>query len=313
MKIIFFGTPSFAAAHLKVLVENGVDVAAVVTKPDRPQGRNLHNLPPAVKIEHAALIPNVPLFQPEKCSTPEFVEILRSFEADLFVVVAYGEIIKQQVLDLPRLGCINVHASLLPNHRGAAPIQRSLMHGDRETGISIIKLVLKMDAGDILLTEKISIDPNTTFPELEEALCSLGCKCLLQVINDIATGRGTVLPQDHTLATFADKITPQECQINWELPGLQVHNLIRAVTPHPGAWSYVFVRGQKRRLKILRSEYFPELNQPPKTLVFKAKDDLAVACHKGGIWLKEVQLEGKQVMPIEELLKSISSTEFSLS
>ena len=313
MKIIFFGTPPFAAVHLKMLVEKGIEVVAVVTKPNRPQGRNLHNLPPAVKVEHAALIPHVPLFQPEKCSTPEFVEILQSLQADLYVVVAYGEIIKQQVLDLPRLGCINVHASLLPNHRGAAPIQRSLMQGDKETGISIIKLVLKMDAGDVLLTEKIPIDLSTTFPELEEALCTLGCKCLLQVINDIARGAVTAHPQDHALATFADKITPQECQINWELPALQIHNLIRAVTPYPGAWCYVVVRGQKKRLKILRSEYYTELSQPSKTLVFKAKDGLAVACKEGGVWLKEVQLEGKQVMPIAELLKGISSAEFSLS
>src|SRR5437588_1525223 len=154
MKIIYFGTPLFAAKVLEELSRKGIDIAAIVTKPDKPQGRELKLQPPSVKLFAEKFLPGVPLFQPAKCSTPEFAEILRGFGADLFVVVAYGEIIKKEVLDIPRFGCINVHASLLPKYRGAAPIQRALMNGEKETGISIIQLVKEMDAGDVLSESK---------------------------------------------------------------------------------------------------------------------------------------------------------------
>ena len=311
MKIVFFGTPVFAARHLEALVEQGIEVVAVVTKPDKPQGRNLVLQAPPVKTVAEKLLPQVPVFQPEKCSTPEFVEVLKAFQADLYVVVAYGEIIKQAVLDLPPLGSINVHASLLPFYRGAAPIQRCLINGEAETGISIIKLVLKMDAGDVVCMEKIPITPNTTFPELEEDLCTLGCKCLLKTIHNFEKGLLEGVPQDHNLATFASKITPEESQIDWRRSGIAIHNLIRGVTPHPGAWCNVLVRGQKKRLKILRSEYYPELNQMPGSVLGQGKNALAVACGEGGIWLKIVQLEGKQAMPITEVLKGISGNEIS--
>ncbi|HXF29776.1 MAG TPA: methionyl-tRNA formyltransferase, partial [Chlamydiales bacterium] len=165
MKIVFFGTPDFAARHLEALHQAGLEIVAIVTKPDKPVGRSLKIQPVPVKVMAEKLMPQVPLFQPEKCSTPEFIEILKKYPADLFAVVAYGEIIKQAVIDLPKFGCINVHASLLPAYRGAAPMQRCLMDGQKETGISIIQLILKMDAGDVLHYEKVAIAENMTFPE----------------------------------------------------------------------------------------------------------------------------------------------------
>lgn len=311
IKVIFFGTPLFAAKHLEQLVAHGIEVVAVVTKPDRPQGRSLVPQPPPVKVYAQKLIGNIPLFQPEKCSTPEFVEILKAIPADLYAVVAYGEIIKQTVLDLPKFGCVNVHASRLPYYRGAAPIQRCLMNGETETGISVIQLVLKMDAGDILKLEKVPIDLNMTCPELEDKLCEVGSKCLLEVIANFTNDTVSRVAQDHALATFAAKVTVEECQIDWKKPAIAIHNLVRAVTPHPGAWCMVSVRGQQKRLKILRSEYDPEINQESATVFQKSKDSLAVACGQGAIWLKEVQLEGKQPMHTSELLKGISADQIS--
>ncbi len=312
MKIVFFGTPLFAAQVLEELAKQSIEIVAVVTKPDKPQGRSLKMQPPFVKLFAEKVLPGVPFFQPPKCSTKEFAEILRSFQADLFVVVAYGEIIKQEVLDIPRFGCINVHASLLPKYRGAAPIQRALMNGEKETGISIIQLVLEMDAGDVLEIQKIPIEINTTFPELEEALCELGTKCLVKVLKDFEQNSVTKAAQNPSLVTFAHKITSEECFIHWNKPALSIHNLIRAVTPHPGAWCFATVRGQKKRLKILRSEYDSELKIAPGALHSEGKN-LAVGAIDGAIWLKEVQLEGKQAMPIHELLNGIPVKDFQIT
>lgn len=304
MKIIFFGTPLFAAEILKELAKHSIEIVAIVTKPDSPQGRALKLQPPHVKNYAESYLPGVPIFQPEKCSTPEFAEILKAFNADLFAVVAYGEIIKQQVLDIPRFGCINVHPSLLPLYRGAAPIQRSLMRGDRETGVSIIKLIREMDAGDILHVEKVPVDINTTFPELEEKLCEIGARSLLKVLKDFETDTVKPVAQEHSLVTFAPKVTSEECFIDWQKPAEFIHNLIRAVTPHPGAWCFVQVKGQKKRFKILRSTCDLDLQLAPRASLLEGKE-LAIGCGIGSIWLKEVQLEGKQAMPVSELLNGI--------
>jgi len=318
MKVIFFGTPLFAAKHLEALVRKGkdVEIVAVVTKPDRPQGRSSRLIPTPVKAMAQSLLPHVPLFQPEKCSAPEFVELLKGIPADLYVVVAYGEIMKQPVLDVPRFGCINVHASVLPGYRGAAPMHRVLMNGEKETGITIIHLVLKMDAGDILHTEKIDIPQNMTFPELEQELCEVGIRCLLAVIDDFKNGVVQSAPQDHSLATYADKVTVEECFIDWSKPALQLHNLVRGTTPNPGAWCSITIRGQKKRIKILRSEYVPEVVDSPGKVIYQGKnqqgmDRLIVATGNGGLLLKEVQLEGKQAITVAELLRAVSPQEMS--
>src|ERR1700722_14416890 len=167
MKVIFFGTPPFAAHVLEYLLSQCIHVAAVVTKPDRPKGRSRVPLPTPVKLIAQQQIPPIPVYQPELVSDPEFADVLIPYQADLFVVVAYGEIIKQHLLDMPKLGCINLHASLLPKYRGAAPIQHSIIHGDTITGVTIMHMVKKMDAGDMIETVTVPIGPNASFPEIE--------------------------------------------------------------------------------------------------------------------------------------------------
>ncbi len=311
MKIVFFGTPEFAAKHLQVLHTQGIDIAAIVTKPDTPQGRHLVLQPPPVKVYAQKYMPHVPLYQPEKCSTAEFAGVLTSLHADLYVVVAYGEIIKQNILDIPRLGCINVHGSLLPHLRGAAPMQRCLLQGDTTSGVTIIQLVLKMDAGDMLHQGKVAVPPNMTLPELEKALIEAGCRSLLKVLTDFERAAVVRTPQDETKVTFAPKITPAECCIDWNKQALVIHNLVRAVTPHPGAWCPIYVRGQTKRLKILRSECVESCIGTPGTHVQYSKNELLVFCGKGGLRLQEVQLEGKAAMPIEELLRGLPLDAFT--
>lgn len=309
MKIVFFGTPDFAATILEKLIANGIEVVAIVTRPDRPQGRSLKVQASAVKVKASKLLPSCPIFQPEKCSTDEFVKVLQGIQADLYVVVAFGEIVSQQVLDLPPLGCINVHASLLPKYRGAAPIHRAIMNGEKESGISIIRMVKKMDAGDIFYSEKVFIPVDMTFGELESVLCELGSKCLLKVISDISQQEVHAQEQDHALATFAPKITTEECQIDWKKPADIIHNLIRGTSPHPGAWCMAALRTHPKRVKILRSERFEAISGKPGEIVQHDKNSLIVACGSGSIRLLEVQVEGKPSMPVSELLKGIRADE----
>ena len=301
MKIVFFGTPEFAAAILDVLVQAQIDIAAIVTKPDKPQGRSAKLIAPSVKQKALQLVPQVPIFQPEKCSTPEFTATLSAIHADLFVVVAYGEILKQEILDLPRLGCINVHASLLPKYRGAAPIQRALIHGEKETGISIIKLVKKMDAGDVIKMASLPIAEAMTYPELETALSSLGSTLLLEVISDLEHNRAEFTPQDHDKATFADKIQPKEYEINWSKPARDIHNLVRALSSHPGAYSFATIRGNKRRIKFLRT--LPSHVSLDRGVVKQIENRFLIGCESGSLEVLELQMEGKPVMRAAEFFR----------
>jgi methionyl-tRNA formyltransferase len=310
MKVVFFGTPHFAVRHLEALIESKIEVVAIVTRPDRPQGRNRHILEPPVKQWAKSFLPDIPILQPEKCSTPQMCEVLRSLGADLFVVVAYGEIIKQAVLDIPPLGAINVHGSLLPKYRGAAPMQRALLHGEEETGITIIKLVLKMDAGDMLWQEKMQIPLDMTLPELEEKLIEIGRKGLLEVLHAFETGQVARTPQDEGAVTFAPKIEPEECRIDWKCPLIAIHNLIRATTPHPGAWCEVESGGKKKRLKILRSHFEQQKHRISGKVFQEAKDTMCILDETGLLSIEEVQLEGKKVMAIAEFLHGFKEIKY---
>ena len=311
MKIVFFGTPAFAATILDKLIESNVHVQAIVTKPDRPQGRTLQVLPCPVKVLATNKLPQVPVFQPEKCSTAEFAETLRQFDADLFVVAAYGEIVSQEILDIPRLSSINVHASLLPKYRGAAPIHRAIINDEKESGICIIQMVKKMDAGDILYSEKVPISQNMTFQELEDALSLCGARCVLKVIDDFAKGQVRHQPQDPEKATFAPKITSDECKIDWSRENVEVHNLIRGTSPHPGAWCIASFRKAVKRLKILQSELVNELQGAPGSIIQANKNSLVIGCGRGSVRLLKVQLEGKPVVTVADLLKGYPVTEIS--
>lgn len=310
MKIVFFGTPLFAATILERLAAR-YTISAVVTKPDQPVGRSSKPVSPAVKDVAERL--SIPVYQPVKCSTEEFANRLRAIGADLFVVVAYGEIISQLILDIPVLGCINVHASLLPKYRGAAPIHRALMNGEQESGISIIKMVKKMDAGDILGMKKVSIGPNVTFSELERMLCDVGGTCLFEVIEQIAQNATHPIVQPDEGVTFAPRVTPEESQIFWDRPVDQVHNLIRGTSMHPGAWCMANINGNKKRLKILLSTIVDtEHCIVPGTVVQCNKNGFVVSCGRGLLRIVTVQLEGKPVMPAAEFVKGIVNSQIVL-
>lgn len=309
MKVIYFGTPEFAASVLSYLLQEGVDIAAVVTKPDRPKGRSLTPLPTPVKLAAG----NLPVHQPEKASDPAFAQSLSAYNADLFVVVAYGEIVKNNILTLPKKGCINLHASLLPKFRGAAPIQRSIIAGEKETGVSIIRMAEKMDAGDILETTVLPIGPDTTYGELEQALCQAGAKTLLNVIRRFEQGDISGIVQDHSKATFAPKIELEECQIDWQQPAQTIHNLVRGVYPHPGAWTFVDVKDKRLRLKVNRTKCHPEQHGKPGEILAYGKDGFLVACGNGALELVDIQLEGKKAMSAQELMRGLPRDQIHLS
>lgn len=303
MRIVFFGTPQFAADVLKYLIDHQVDVVAVITKPDRPKGRSSELIPTPVKLVAQAF--SIPIHQPELVSAPEFAETLQAYHADLFVVVAYGEIIKQHILDMPAMGCINMHASLLPKYRGAAPIQRSIINGETKTGITIMYMVRKMDAGDIIKMVEVPIGTNTTYGELEKTLCDVGSKVLLEVIHQFEKGSVQRLEQDHTQATLAPKIELEDCEIKWSLPAQAIHNLVRGVNPHPVAWCYVKIGDQQKRLKILSTRLLHERSGEPGTILSTLKEGLIVACGEGAVQILQLQLEGKKAMAAEELIHGL--------
>jgi len=303
MKIIFFGTPSFAARVLTFLIENQIQVEAIVTKPDKPQGRSGKPAFSAVKKETLEKHPDIPLYQPEKASDSSFVDTLKSYHADLFIVVAYGEIVKENLLNMPKLGCINVHASLLPKYRGAAPMQFALLNGDKESGITIMEMALKMDAGDIIKQKTVPIPEDMNLEELEDQLCQAGSKALLEVIADFKKGSVNKTPQDHSQATYVKKIDPSMAKIDWSHPASVIHNRIRAFSPKPGAFCTIQIGSQTKRLKVLRSQVSCEYSGLPGSTAVYDKKQWIVNCGQNALQLFQVQLEGKKKMSIEDFLR----------
>lgn len=311
MKIIFFGTPDFAAQILKKIVDNSWEVLAVVTRPDRPKGRSGQALPTPVKLVAEEQLAKAPVYQPEKVSDPAFAEILKSHQADLFVVVAYGEIVKQNILDIPTKGCINIHASLLPEYRGAAPIQRAIINGEKKTGVTIMHMVRKMDAGDMIATAKVSIPFEMTYGELEAELCQVGGELLLEVLSQMETGEWTRTPQDHTQATMAPKIELENCELDWTASATTLHNLVRGVNPEPGAWCFVLFKGERKRMKVFKTQVERGLFAPLGSVIPRGKGELIVACGTEALNLLEVQLEGKKRMSTTELLRGVTIEQLS--
>lgn len=302
MRIVFFGTPQFAQTILEYLISQGAEIAAVVTRPDKPRGRSGTPVPTPVKA--CALAHHLTVYQPTKASTPEFAALLQSLDADIFVVAAYAEILKQNILDIPHRGCINVHGSILPKYRGAAPVQRSIMEGESETGVTIMKMALQMDAGDILAIRKITIPLEMTAGELMDALANLGKLALWEVLQNLDHIQPT--KQDPSLTTHAKKITPEDAEVDWTRPCLTVHNQIRGVTPNPGAWCWIEVKGEKKRLLIKKTLPMPAISGRPGQVVSRTPSELLVGCASGSLALKEIQLEGKKVMAVEAFLRGIS-------
>lgn len=314
MKIVFFGTSKFAAEILSFLANKPLcDLAAVVTRPDKHQGRHLKTQFSPVKQRALSLKSSIPLFQPSKASTEEFKNQLAVFKPDLFVVVAYGEIIKQDLLDLPKYGSINIHASLLPKYRGAAPIQRAIMEGEKITGITIIQMVPKMDAGPILGREEIPIDENATFDDLEPKLIHAACSSVIKAIEKIAHGTATKLEQMDDQATYASKIAVCDEKIDWHQPAQDLHNLIRALSSRPGAWCKVRIGDHEKRMKIYRTLLVRSHQGSPGKIIEKSKNRLLIACGKDALDILLVQIEGKKAMQIQDFLSGLQqSLEFTL-
>jgi methionyl-tRNA formyltransferase len=305
MRIVFFGTSSFAAQLLSLLLAHQLPPIAVVTRPDRPQGRQLLVGSSPVKELVQGLPSPPPLLQPARVSTPAFEEELRRLSPDLFLVIAFGEILKKQILAIPPHGCLNVHASLLPAYRGAAPMQRALMDGVSETGITLMEMDEGMDTGPILVQRALDVPLEMTLGDLQEQLATLAGPALLDLLHAIKEGRTPPkIEQEGALATLAPKITPQETRIRWDLPALHVHHLVRALSPSPGAWCPLRIGDAVKRLKIKRSLPLLEAHAPPGTLL-STEGELIVACREGALRILELQLEGKRALPVAEFLKGL--------
>ncbi|MFV0339515.1 MAG: methionyl-tRNA formyltransferase [Parachlamydiaceae bacterium] len=299
MRIVFFGTPDFAAEVLEFLIQKRENIVAVVSKPDKAQGRSKQLVPVPVKL--IAEKHGIPVYQPEKISDPSNVELIQGFNADLFVVVAYGEILKEHVLKAPKIACINLHASLLPKYRGAAPIQRAIMNGEIESGVTIMHMVKKMDAGNMIAHGTVPISQEMTAGELGRSLIEIGSLMMLQVIEAFKKGTPSEIVQDESKVTFAPKIELEECRIDWSRTSTEIHNLIRGVNPEPGAWAMVEVNGQAKRLRVFKS-----LDHSEKQIALGEQQQQFVGCGQGSLELLEVQPEGKKRMPFQDFLRGQS-------
>lgn len=308
MRIVYFGTPQFAARVLEYLLNNGINVVAVITKPDKAQGRSQQLVPTPVK--SIALAHNLPVYQPPLVSDLAFAPTLAQYDADLFVVVAYGEIIKQHLLDMPKAACINLHGSLLPKYRGAAPIQRCLINGETETGVTIMHMVKKMDAGAMIASQAIPLDNSINYGELEQTLCDIGKILLLQTIKNFEKlnpgERLQETEQDPAQVTYAPKIELEECQLDWQKPALTLHNLIRGVSPAPGAWCQMTVKSQSKRLRVLKSTLIQTHHTAKPGEILKwDRAGIVIACGTDALALTEIQLEGKKAMSAEEFIRGV--------
>lgn len=291
IRIVYFGTPQFSAEVLRYLKSQSVFVVGIVTQPDRPRGRSIKQQPSPVKQVAEECFLTTPLLQPEKASNEVFLEELRALQADLFVVVAFGQILTEKLLSIPSKGCINVHTSLLPKYRGAAPIQRCLLAGEKETGVSIQKMVKALDAGDVIATAKMQIPREMIFKELEAALCELSKPLLLKVIETYSVGIPNAKPQDHTRVTYAAKITPEEGEIRWSDPAGKIHNQIRGFSPRPGAWCWI--EKPVKKMKILASREVDLQEGAPGEIL---SNEGIIACGEGALQILTVQPEGKKAM-----------------
>ncbi|HSF47864.1 MAG TPA: methionyl-tRNA formyltransferase [Burkholderiales bacterium] len=293
MRLIFAGTAGFAARALGALVEAGYEVVLVLTPPDKPAGRGLNSKPSAVKT--LALERRLSIAQPSSLKPPEVVDQMARANADVIVAAAYGLIFPAQVLALPRLGCVNIHASLLPRWRGAAPIQRAIMAGDRETGISIMQMDPGLDTGPVFVQERVSIQPDDTAGTLHDRLAELGAALIVRVLAELDRGAITARPQPLDGVTYAEKVGKSEAAIDWRADAVEIDRLIRALNPEPGA--YGILRGE--RLKVWRAALLDHVEGAPGEIVEAAPAGVHVACGRGGLRLEELQRPGGRPLAAE--------------
>jgi len=297
-KILFMGTPGFSVPSLEGLVGSGYPVIAVVTQPDRPRGRGKRPEPSPVKIRAGEL--GLPVLQPEKVRDESFLSLFRELKPDLVVLVAFGQILPREILETPPSGCVNVHPSLLPRYRGAAPIRWALIRGEEKTGVTILFMSEEVDAGDMILQEEVPVGPEDTYDSLHDRLARTGARLLVEALGKIEGGTAGPIPQDGRKATFAPKLTGDMGHINWNREGREIVNLIRGLSSQPGA--YAFIRGKKIKIYRAAWERF-STGAKPGTIVAGSEKGLAVAAGDGLVYLEDVQLEGKKRMPAKDFLR----------
>lgn len=299
LRIIFAGTPDFAARHLDALLSSSHQVVGVFTQPDRPAGRGKKLMPSPVKVlaeEHG-----LPVFQPASLRPQENQQLVADLNADVMVVVAYGLILPKAVLDMPRLGCINVHGSLLPRWRGAAPIQRSLWAGDADTGVTIMQMDVGLDTGDMLYKLSCPITDEDTSATLYDKLAELGPKGLIDTLQQLADNRVQPEVQDEALVTYAEKLSKEEARLDWSLPAAQLERCIRAFNPWPMSW--LEIDGQP--VKVWQASVIAgPVNAAPGTIVEANKQGIQVATVEGILNLESLQPAGKKAMSAQDLLNS---------
>jgi methionyl-tRNA formyltransferase len=306
-RIIYLGTPEFAVPSLDALIRNGYQVSAVVTAPDQPSGRGLHlNASP---VKTFALQHNIPVLQPEKLRDETFLKQLENFHADLFIVVAF-RMLPEIIWKMPPLGTFNLHASLLPQYRGAAPIQHAVMNGETETGLTTFFLRQEIDTGEIIYQEKIAISPDETSGELHDRMKIAGAGLVIKTVKAIEAGDFKTVDQGALIESAlalkaAPKIFREDCRINWSQETSRIYNMIRGLSPVPGAFTFLTSPGgEEHHLKIYRARKSDlPVNLLPGTLQTDGKKYIAVAASDGMLYLEEVQLAGKRMMKTEELLR----------
>jgi methionyl-tRNA formyltransferase len=299
LKIIFAGTPDFAARHLQALIDSEHDVIATYTQPDRPAGRGKKLTASPVKalaLEHA-----IPVFQPASLRNEEAQAALAALNADIMIVVAYGLILPKVVLDTPRLGCINVHGSILPRWRGAAPIQRALWAGDTETGVTIMQMDIGLDTGDMLLKTHLPIEATDTSASLYEKLAEQGPKALVQALIGLSDGSLKAQKQDETLANYAEKLSKEEARLDWNKSAKQLWQDIRAFNP----WPVSYFEHQQSVIKVWQADYSAELcSQAPGTIIAATKQGIEIATADGKLMIKTMQLPNKKPLDVADILNA---------
>lgn len=297
-KIVFMGTPAYAVPTLSALHRSRHEIARVVTQPDRPKGRGRRVSPPPVKT--TALAFGYPVDQPQKIKTDAFVDSLARLEPDIFVVVAYGRILPKSILAVPSIGCVNVHASLLPKYRGAAPIQWALIKGETETGVTTILMDEGMDTGDILLSAREPIEAADSTASLHDRLADLGAQVLIATLDRLAEGTLTPTPQDHRLATTAPMLKKDDGRIDWTLSASAITSFIRGMNPWPGAFTF----NEGKRLKFYRAEALAsDTDAAPGTVLPGFADELRVAAGSGALSIREIQGESGKRLPADAFLR----------
>lgn len=300
MRILFMGTPDFALPTLRTLCESGHEIVGVVTKIDTPKGRGHHLTPPPIKVY--ALEQNIPVYQPITLKGEEFAATLAELDPELIVVVAFGKILPQSVLDYPKYGCVNVHGSLLPEYRGAAPMQRAIIDGKAKTGITTMLMAAGLDTGDMLLKAEVEIGENDNFEDIHDRLSDCGAKLLIETVEKLEKGEIIPEKQDDSLATYAAKIEKSDCMLDFSRPARELHNLIRGLSPIPLSFTHT---PDGKLLKIVASRVLDDekTTDKPAGTVISVGDDIKVACGRGILSLLTVVPEGKGRMSAADFVR----------